>query len=78
MKSILIILLLLPFSFTINAQISENIALRICEGDSYEGYTETGIYKDTFNLNSGFDSIRILELIVEPFQEFTCKSAETI
>lgn len=34
----------------------------ICEGESYEGYTEEGIYEDVFSIASGYDSIRTLSL----------------
>lgn len=41
----------------------------ICEGESYEGYEETGTYTDQFQNSLGCDSIRILELTVLPKPE---------
>ncbi|HJW28230.1 MAG TPA: hypothetical protein VJ508_03165, partial [Saprospiraceae bacterium] len=42
------------------------IQAAICEGESYEGYTVTGIYVDVFTTSSGCDSVRTLELTVRP------------
>ena len=36
----------------------------ICQGESYESYTETGVYEDVFLGSNGCDSIRVLELEV--------------
>jgi hypothetical protein len=38
----------------------------ICEGQSFEGYSVSGIYQDTFLTQEGCDSIRILTLEVIP------------
>ncbi len=38
----------------------------ICMGDVFEGYSQTGIYQDTFLSSTGCDSIRILTLSVVP------------
>jgi len=38
----------------------------ICEGQSSEGYTQTGIYEDIFIGADGLDSIRTLHLTVNP------------
>lgn len=46
--------------------ITTTIEATICSGGSFEGYFETGIYSDTFSLNDGCDSIRILDLTVTP------------
>jgi hypothetical protein len=45
------------------------INVSICDGESFEGYHSTGIYADTFQLTSGCDSIRILNLfVIQPVQ----------
>ena len=41
-----------------------SISASICEGESYLGYTRTGIYHDTLLASAGCDSIRTLELTV--------------
>jgi uncharacterized repeat protein (TIGR01451 family) len=41
----------------------------ICEGDSFLGYTETGIYQDTIITEEGCDSILNIDLIVIPVVE---------
>ncbi|MGB3078879.1 MAG: dockerin type I domain-containing protein [Saprospiraceae bacterium] len=38
----------------------------ICQGSSFEGYTESGIYTDTLITELGCDSIRVLTLTVIP------------
>jgi hypothetical protein len=45
--------------------IEREIEVTICEGDNYNGYTQTGIYSDNFVTSSGCDSIVHLNLIVE-------------
>lgn len=40
--------------------------VNICQGDSYEGYSETGIYLDTILINSECEQIRTLHLFVNP------------
>lgn len=42
------------------------ISQTICGGTTFEGYTQTGIYLDTFVTFSGCDSIRTLNLTVLP------------
>jgi hypothetical protein len=37
----------------------------ICQGDSYKGYVESGIYDEYYKTNYGCDSIYTLQLIVE-------------
>jgi len=49
---------------TLRAYAQNTIIQTICYGDSYLGYSATGIYRDTF-ATSGCDSIRILDLTVE-------------
>ena len=43
---------------------STTVSQTICRGDSLEGYTATGVYRDTFALATGCDSIRVLDLTV--------------
>jgi hypothetical protein len=43
-----------------------SIEATICQGENFEGYTDTGIYQDTFIAQNGCDSIRILHLFVTP------------
>ena len=43
----------------------------ICQGESYESYTETGVYEDVFLRSNGCDSIRVLELEVRSKTENT-------
>jgi gliding motility-associated-like protein len=50
---------ILPESFS-------SINQSICDGQSYLGYTATGIYRDTLAAVNGCDSIRILSLTVNP------------
>jgi gliding motility-associated-like protein len=38
----------------------------ICMGEMFEGYTDSGVYRDTFPGSSGCDSIRVVELEVVP------------
>ena len=38
----------------------------ICEGESYEGHTATGVYTDVFLGSNGCDSIRTVNLVVYP------------
>jgi|GEM_PF-494699 len=42
------------------------ITLSVCEGANYEGYTASGTYVDTFINSNGCDSIRIINLTVNP------------
>lgn len=49
---------------TINAAKRTSILKVICTGSSFEGYNTTGIFKDTFTLANGCDSIRTLNLTV--------------
>ncbi len=43
-----------------------SFSANICAGNSFEGYTESGIYTDTLINESGCDSIRVLTLTVIP------------
>ncbi|MEL7250220.1 MAG: cytochrome c peroxidase [Bacteroidota bacterium] len=54
------------------APIETVVELTICDGDKVEGYSETGIYTDTFTASNGCDSIRQLELIVLPESHPDC------
>jgi alpha-mannosidase len=38
----------------------------ICEGETFEGYSQSGLYTDFFTAANGCDSIRILDLTVLP------------
>lgn len=44
----------------------------VCNGESVEGYAETGIYTDVFTAVNGCDSIRQLQLIVLPDSHPDC------
>ncbi len=46
--------------------ITDSIEVSICEGESYEGYQEEGVYEDTFEVHLGCDSVRTLNLTVLP------------
>ncbi|HUR31061.1 MAG TPA: T9SS type A sorting domain-containing protein [Saprospiraceae bacterium] len=48
-----------------------SISATICAGEIFEGYSQTGIYTDTFSLQNGCDSVRILNLTVTPSTPFT-------
>lgn len=58
--------------------LQEFVDVSVCPGESWEGYTQSGTYVDTFSLNSGCDSIRQLNLTVLPAldttyaESFTC------
>ena len=42
----------------------ESISVFICQGESFEGYTTSGVYIDTLINDEGCDSVRTLELTV--------------
>ena len=44
----------------------EEIFVEICEGSTYEGYTQSGVYTDTYTTSEDCDSIRTLNLTVNP------------
>ncbi|MEM9546962.1 MAG: kelch repeat-containing protein [Bacteroidota bacterium] len=46
--------------------VTDSLTMSICEGESFEGYSEEGTYEDTFEAENGCDSIRVLELSVLP------------
>ncbi len=48
----------------INAPVATVINRAICDGDSFEGYTSTGTYRDVFTTAGGCDSLRTLHLVV--------------
>ncbi len=48
-------------------QASNQFSTTICEGETYEGNSITGIYLDTFLTILGCDSVRTLDLSVIPF-----------
>src|SRR4029079_12395479 len=41
-----------------------SINASICYGETFEGYSSSGVYADTFEISTGCDSIRILHLSV--------------
>jgi len=43
------------------------LTAEICQGESYLGHNETGIFVDTLNAYNGCDSIRTLNLTVKPW-----------
>ena len=59
----------------ISDTIESFIVTNICEGEQYEGYTETGIYIDSFLSQSGCDSIRTLDLVLNN-SDFTNETVE--
>jgi len=59
----------------INDTIESFIATSICEGEQYEGYSETGIYIDSFVSQSGCDSVRTLDLVLNN-NDFTNETVE--
>ncbi|MEO5905143.1 MAG: hypothetical protein ABIQ11_00340, partial [Saprospiraceae bacterium] len=62
-----IISLIEPFEECIVTEpILTTLDISICDTESFEGYTLSGSYLDTFHLGSGCDSIRILTLTVLP------------
>ena len=46
--------------------LQSTVSQSICSGESYEGYTETGVYTDTYAGANGCDSTRVLNLTVLP------------
>lgn len=44
--------------------VSSNIVRTICDGESFEGYDQTGFYTDVFLLPDGCDSTRFIDLTV--------------
>lgn len=63
---------------TINTLVSDfctdlqyDISTMICIGESFSGYTESGIYQDTYTDINGCDSIVILELLVSSYMTYS-------
>lgn len=46
--------------------VTVELSRSICDGTTFEGYTESGIYQDIYTSQNGCDSIRILNLTVLP------------
>lgn len=46
--------------------VTNEMAITICEGDSFEGFTQAGTYTNVFSISPICDSIRVLELSVFP------------
>ncbi len=55
----------------INMKARLTVDKTLCEGESYEGYTKSGIYKDSFPGSNGCDSVRTLNLTVYPKEHTT-------
>jgi gliding motility-associated-like protein len=53
-------------NLTVNPRASSVITKAICEGETFEGHTQSGSYSDTFVAANGCDSIRRVELTVKP------------
>ncbi len=53
---------------TISRKTATTISQKICEGENYSGYTNSGMYTDIFTGSNGCDSTRTLNLIVHPKQ----------
>ncbi|MEO7311348.1 MAG: gliding motility-associated C-terminal domain-containing protein [Chitinophagaceae bacterium] len=53
-------------NITVNPKVSNTISQSICQGQSYFGYTTSGIYKDTLQTTKGCDSVRTVILTVKP------------
>jgi gliding motility-associated-like protein len=53
-------------NLTVLPNSSSNLTQIICQGNSYLGYSSTGIYIDTLISGNGCDSIRTLDLKVVP------------
>jgi gliding motility-associated-like protein len=63
------------------APVVHGVSAQICPGETFAGYSASGIYTDTFPLMPGCDSIRILHLAVVPWIEHAldtsiCSGAE--
>lgn len=52
------------------------IAVTICEGEEYEGYSVEGSYEDLFMTDLGCDSLRRLELTVLPISNPACAPSD--
>ncbi|HZV71285.1 MAG TPA: gliding motility-associated C-terminal domain-containing protein [Saprospiraceae bacterium] len=50
---------------TITDTLYSLIAVTICDGDQYEGYSVQGTYEDNFTTSEGCDSIRTLSLTIQ-------------
>ena len=48
----------------VNLPVSNTIIETICSGESFEGYSSTGLHTDTFTGVNGCDSVRTLNLTV--------------
>ena len=58
-------------NFAISPPTRINITTSICEGQSYLGYSKTGVYIDTLVASNGCDNIRTLNLTVKPVFKVT-------
>ena len=54
------------------------IEVSICPDESFEGYSETGIYTDIFTDQYGCDSVRVLDLIVLSSDDPECLTIDVV
>ncbi|CAN5289324.1 hypothetical protein BH09BAC1_BH09BAC1_08620 [soil metagenome] len=66
------------FTWNIVSAIRDTIYQSIAQGQSYQGYSASGIYIDTFALSGGCDSIRTLFLSVNGSLNISISSPDTV
>lgn len=65
---------IMPFC---GSPIETTIELTICDGEAYDGYTQSGTYTDTYEASNGCDSVRQLQLTVLPEAHPDCVTTST-